>query len=56
MELGEADDLVFGRSNSKQDNGAIGLLTGDVIDRAQLYEQAVILALVPFKNPDMYGG
>jgi len=53
-ELGEADDIVFGRSNSKQENGAIGLLTGDVIDRQQLYEHAVILALVPFKNPALY--
>jgi inosine/xanthosine triphosphatase len=53
-ELGEADDIVFGRMNSKQDNGAIGLLTGNVIDRAALYEQAVILALVPFKNPELY--
>jgi inosine/xanthosine triphosphatase len=53
-ELGEADDIVFGRSNSKQENGAIGLLTGDVIDRVQLYEHAVILALVPFKNPGLY--
>lgn len=56
VELGEADDLVFGRSNSKQENGAIGLLTGNVVDRAQLYEQAVVLALVPFKNPDLYSG
>jgi inosine/xanthosine triphosphatase len=48
-ELGEADDLVFQRSNSKQENGAIGLLTGDVVDRAALYEQAVILALAPFR-------
>ncbi|OGO34449.1 MAG: inositol monophosphatase [Chloroflexi bacterium RBG_16_57_11] len=54
IELGEADDIVFGRNNSKQDNGAIGLLTGDVIDRAQLYEPAVIFALIPFKNPDLY--
>lgn len=54
MELGEADDLVFGRTNSKQENGAIGLLTDDAVDRAQLYEQAVILALVPFKNPALY--
>ena len=54
LELGEADDIVFGRSNSKQENGAIGLLTGDVIDRVQLYEHAVILALVPFKNPKLY--
>jgi inosine/xanthosine triphosphatase len=53
-ELGEADDIIFGRSNSKQANGAIGILTGDVVDRAQLYEQAVILALIPFKNPLLY--
>lgn len=53
-ELGEADDIVFQQSNSKQKNGAIGILTGDVIDRAQLYEQAVILALVPFKNKALY--
>jgi inosine/xanthosine triphosphatase len=55
-ELGEADDLVFQKMNSKQHNGAIGLLTGNVIDRAALYEQAVILALVPFKNADLYDG
>jgi len=53
-ELGEADDIVFGRSNSKQENGAIGLLTGNIIDRAQLYEHAVILALVPFKNKALF--
>ena len=53
-ELGEADDIVFGRTNSKQASGAVGLLTGDVIDRSQLYEQAVILALIPFMNPDLY--
>lgn len=54
MELGEADDAVFGRSNSKQENGAVGILTGDVIDRARLYEQAVALALIPFRNQELY--
>lgn len=54
-ELGEADDIVFGRENSKQENGAVGILTADVIDRVKLYEQAVILALIPFKNPHLYG-
>lgn len=54
IELGHADDIVFGRQNSKQANGAIGLLTGDVLDRSQAYAMAVILALVPFKNPDLY--
>jgi inosine/xanthosine triphosphatase len=50
VELGEADDRVFGRLNSKQSNGAVGLLTGDVMDRRAYYEGAVILALIPFKN------
>lgn len=54
IELGEADDIVFRRSNSKQENGAVGILTDNVLDRTQLYEQAVILALVPFKNPALY--
>jgi non-canonical (house-cleaning) NTP pyrophosphatase len=54
MELGAADDLYFGRSNSKQANGAIGLLTGDVLDRVRYYEQAVIMAFIPFKNQKLY--
>src|SRR5450759_682321 len=53
-ELGEADDAVFQQSNSKQANGAMGILTGNVVDRRALYEMAVILALVPFKNRDLY--
>ena len=53
MELGHADDLVFGRSNSKQHNGSVGLLTDDVVDRTAYYVQAVILALIPFKNANL---
>ncbi len=54
VELGEADDIVFSRNNSKQSNGAIGLLTDDAVDRLNLYIPAVIFALIPFKNPDLY--
>lgn len=54
VELGHADDQVFGRSNSKQQNGAIGLLTGDVIDRLAYYEHAMVMALVPFRNVELY--
>lgn len=53
-ELGEADDIVFGHSNSKHKGGAVGLLTNNVIDRAQLYEPSVVLALIPFRRPDLY--
>lgn len=53
-ELGEADDIVFGQKNSKQAGGAVGLLTGNVIERQATFEEAVIFALIPFKNPDLY--
>ncbi|MGB0931621.1 MAG: GNAT family N-acetyltransferase [Chitinophagales bacterium] len=53
-ELGHADDLVFGESNSKEKNGATGLLTENVMNRVLLYKAAVILALIPFKNSDLY--
>lgn len=52
--LGEADDRVFGRSNSGMHNGAVGLLTGDAVVRTKLFSEAVILALIPFKHPELY--
>ncbi|MEZ4776731.1 MAG: inosine/xanthosine triphosphatase [Bacteroidia bacterium] len=54
IELGEADDKVFGTNNSKQKNGAVGLLTRDLITRTSLYLPAVIMALIPFINPQLY--
>jgi len=54
LELGEADDQVFGTQNSKQQNGAVGLLTHDALKRAEFYAQAVQLALIPFINPQLY--
>ena len=56
MELGEADDIIFNRMNSKQENGAIGILTNNIINRSALYTHAVILALVPFLNSSIYTG
>ncbi len=53
LELGHADDIVFQRDNSKQANGAIGILTDDAVDREAYYIHAVIMALVPFKNPTL---
>lgn len=53
-ELGHANDVLFQQNNSKQKSGAVGILTNDVIDRTELYKQAVQLALIPFLNPDLY--
>lgn len=53
-ELGEADDIVFGLQNSKQQNGAVGILTGNVMTRLSYYTEAVVLALIPFVNKSLY--
>ena len=54
MELGHADDVVFGRTNSKQQEGAVGILTHGRLNRAQFYTPAVLLALVGFVNEQHY--
>ena len=54
-ELGTANDIIFKKHNSKQQSGAVGLLTNDVISRTELYVQAVQLALIPIINAKMYG-
>ncbi len=54
IEMGTADDIVFKMTNSKQQLGASGILTHQVINRSKLYEHALILALIPFKNLELY--
>ena len=54
QELGHANDEVFAQHNSKQQGGAVGLLTGGVIDRCQLYQHAVELALIPFRDETLF--
>ncbi len=54
MELGDADDVVFGRSDSKRKDGTVGILTKGDIDRASYYEHALHMAMIPWRNPDLY--
>lgn len=54
VELGDADDRVFGRANSKQKEGAVGILTGGLIDRCRLYEHAAVMALIPLRNTELF--
>ncbi len=37
-----------------QGGGAVGIVTDDVIDRTKCYTEAIVLALIPFKNKDIY--
>ncbi len=53
-ELGHVMDEVFATDNIKQKGGAIGLLTHHQLTRSSVYHQALILALIPFLNPDHF--
>jgi len=53
-ELGDVMDEVFGTDNIKQKGGAIGLLTQHLLTRSSVYHQALILALIPFTNPEHF--
>lgn len=55
VELGEADDRVFGRVGSKAKDGAVGLLTRGAITRTAYYEHALVLALAPFISAEHFG-
>ncbi|WP_425389850.1 inosine/xanthosine triphosphatase [Ekhidna sp.] len=54
VELGHANDQVFEEHNSKQKGGAVSSLTNGLLGRTEYYEQAVILALIPFVNKELY--
>ncbi len=54
MTLGAADDKVFNRTNSNQQNGAIGIVTHDALTRTRVYADGGIMSLVPFRNPELY--
>ena len=54
LELGDANDRVFGTVNSKHQGGAFGLLTDGRYTRESVYVEALCVALVPLVNP-IYG-
>ena len=54
VELGDADDRVFCQSGSKRGGGSVGLLTRGLITRADYYEQAFLLSLIPVLQPELF--
>lgn len=54
-ELGDVMDRLFGTVNVKQQGGAMGLVTRGHATREGAYTQALLLAMAPFLNPDLYG-
>ncbi len=54
LELGDLIDNIANDKDSKKKYGAIGFLTRKKFNRKDLYEVAVIMALVPFLNKELY--
>lgn len=54
LELGHADDAVFGDVNSKQKGGTVGNVTKGVVDRTEYYLHALHLALASFIHDDTH--
>lgn len=55
LELGQAMDRVSGAQETKRGPGAVGILTGGLMDRQQAYEPLVVYALSRFIADGMYG-
>ena len=53
-ELGDVMDAMFNQDNIKQKGGAIAVLTQNKLSRSSVYHQALILAMIPFLNPDLF--
>ncbi len=53
-ELGPLIDVWAGQQNTKQKQGAVGIITNGLISRTAALETAVIFALTRFLNPHHY--
>ena len=53
-ELSDVMDQLFGTQNIKHAGGAIGLLTAHRLTRSSVYQQALLLALIPFLSPEWF--
>ena len=53
-ELGDVMDRMFAQHNVKQQGGAIAMLTNHLLTRSGVYQQAIILAMIPFIQPQLF--
>jgi inosine/xanthosine triphosphatase len=53
-ELGPVIDELTGRTESKKELGAVGILTNGLFTRTELMHGPLACALMPFLHPDLY--
>ena len=54
LELGAAMDQLTGEHNTKQRQGAVGILTAGLVDRQAAYEVILAYALARFLTPELW--
>lgn len=54
MELGDVNDIVFKKKNTKHGDGHFGLMTKNAITRTIGYRDGVIAALTRFIHPNLF--
>jgi len=54
MELGTVNDILFKKTNSKQEQGHFGLMTNNAVTRTEGYKDGVISALSRFIHPEIF--
>lgn len=54
VELGDVMDNLIGEKDTKETQGAVGHFTKGVMDRKDFYVAGLIVALIPFLNPELY--
>jgi inosine/xanthosine triphosphatase len=54
LELGAAMDRASGQLDTKRGSGAVGILTGGLVDRQRAYEILLAYALAPFISPEYW--
>jgi inosine/xanthosine triphosphatase len=53
-ELGEVMDDLTGRTDTKKQEGAIGIFTKGKVSRKDLYKHGVFMALISFLSPEVF--
>ena len=53
-ELGEVDDIIFQKGNTKQGEGHFGLMTNNHVTRTRGYKDGVIMGLARFIHPHLF--
>ncbi len=54
MELGDIDDMLFGKKNTKHKQGHFGLMSKGALLREEAYQHGVISALTRFIHPKLF--